>query len=163
MIVSWVSLIAPFVFTSKGRAPYPPAPLAILCAKPVEKAWLLVQLAEDPSVPHPCKYSQFGCDVKKPLKEIFEHEAKCPERTIKCPYLRCKEVIQIKKYHEHAMNSECSRSHSNNRQTNFSYIGKSASRVDLFWSVKPYEDHGKTFYLHHYFFPVSELLPFTSL
>ena len=114
-------------------------------------------------IPHPCKYSQFGCKIKRCFIELEEHEERCPERTIKCPYLRCKEVIQIKKYHEHAMNSECSRSHSNNRQTNFSYIGKSASRVDLFWSVKPYEDHGKTFYLHHYFFPVSELLPFTSL
>jgi len=106
-------------------------------------------------IPHPCKYSQFGCTVKRPLNDLLEHEVKCRERTITCPDLWCQEEgIQIRKYEEHAKNSKCNRSHSSaikfDRQNIFSYSGKTTS--DLFWSVKPYEDHGKIFYFHHYYF-----------
>lgn len=34
-------------------------------------------------IAHPCKYSNFGCEVKARLVELVEHESKCPERTIK--------------------------------------------------------------------------------
>ena len=52
-------------------------------------------------IPHPCKYGQFGCEIKQRLNKLKEHESKCPERTIKCPYLKCKEEVQIKGYHLH--------------------------------------------------------------
>ena len=48
-------------------------------------------------IPHPCKYSQ--CHVKNYLKEIVKHEARCPERTIKCPYLWCNEQVKVAEYH----------------------------------------------------------------
>lgn len=57
-------------------------------------------------VPHPCKYSRFGCEIKQRLNELMAHEAKCQERTIKCPHLKCNEEVQLKKYHEHALASK---------------------------------------------------------
>ena len=59
-------------------------------------------------VPHPCKYKQFGCVIKQRLNELVEHESKCPERTIKCPYLKCNEEVQIKKFRDHAKSNDCS-------------------------------------------------------
>jgi len=110
-------------------------------------------------VPHPCKYSSYGCNVKKPLKEIIEHEGQCPERTIKCPHLKCKEdVIQIKKYEDHAMSTKCNRPHSvvtkRKRETHCNLqinSGQSYPLSDGSWKLKPYEDHGKIFYVHHYY------------
>ena len=52
-------------------------------------------------VPHPCKYSQ--CQIKNNLKEIQEHEARCPERIIKCTYLKCNDKVKISEYQKHAM------------------------------------------------------------
>ena len=56
-------------------------------------------------IQHPCKYKQFGCQVKNTLEEIRKHEDKCLERTIKCPHLSCKSEVHIRKYHDHAINS----------------------------------------------------------
>ena len=53
-------------------------------------------------IAHSCKYSKFGCEVKARLVELVDHESRCPERTIKCPYLKCNEEVQIKKYRDHA-------------------------------------------------------------
>ena len=60
-------------------------------------------------VPHPCKYRHFGCETKQRLNELVDHESKCPERTIECPYLRCNDEVQIKKYNEHAKTNNCNR------------------------------------------------------
>ena len=35
---------------------------------------------------HKCKFDSLGCDVKLKLGEIEDHEACCPERTVKCPF-----------------------------------------------------------------------------
>ena len=32
-------------------------------------------------IPHSCKYSKFGCKIKKRVIELKEHESKCPQRT----------------------------------------------------------------------------------
>ena len=113
-------------------------------------------------VPHPCKYSQYGCDVKKPLKEIIEHEAKCPERTIKCPGLLCKEKVKIGKYYEeHAMKkSECNRTPfiaqtKLERETRCNIEVDSIENYplkDRVWKLKAYETQGKIFYMHPCYF-----------
>ena len=58
-------------------------------------------------IPHKCKFSDYGCDVKKPLGETVEHEAKCKERTIKCPQGYCQKEIQLKRMDQHALESDC--------------------------------------------------------
>ena len=58
-------------------------------------------------ISHPCKYKQFGCEIKQRLNELVVHESKCPERTIKCPRLRCCEEVQIKKFYDHATRKCC--------------------------------------------------------
>ena len=52
-------------------------------------------------VPHPCKYSE--CQVKNYLKDIEEHEERCPERVVKCPYLRCNDMVKVSEFKKHAM------------------------------------------------------------
>ena len=56
-------------------------------------------------VPHKCKYSEYGCEVKGLLAILVKHEEKCPERIVKCP--KCGEMPQLKKYHEHVKSSSC--------------------------------------------------------
>ena len=60
-------------------------------------------------IPHKCKFSDYDCDVKKPLGEIVEHEAKCRERIITCPQGNCKKDIQLKTFDQHALESDCCR------------------------------------------------------
>ena len=55
-------------------------------------------------VPHPCKYS--NCQVKNHLKEIEDHEERCQERTVKCPFLGCDEMVQVSDFQKHAMAEE---------------------------------------------------------
>jgi len=52
-------------------------------------------------IPLKCKFSVFGCEVRKLLAELTKHEVECLERTIKCPSATCGEV-QLRKYEEHA-------------------------------------------------------------
>lgn len=51
-----------------------------------------------------CKYTYYGCKVKKKVNEIDNHEQCCFERTIICPLLNCVKVIQLKKFKEHVSN-----------------------------------------------------------
>ena len=60
---------------------------------------------------HKCKFSHFGCNVKMKLNDIVNHEAKCSERTVKCPNLTCQDVIQRRKLYEHASNKKYSSSY----------------------------------------------------
>ena len=55
------------------------------------------------NVPHKCKYSDYGCDVKMRLKDITKHEDKCPERTVKCPDIFCQKLTQLKTFQDHLM------------------------------------------------------------
>ena len=53
-------------------------------------------------LPHKCKFSSLGCEEKLFLSELVKHEARCPERSVKCPFYHCNETsVQIKKYNEH--------------------------------------------------------------
>ena len=54
-------------------------------------------------MPHKCKYSDYGCDVKMKLKDITKHEAKCPERTVKCPRSNCRKDVQMKAFQKHLL------------------------------------------------------------
>ena len=56
---------------------------------------------------HKCKFFEFGCNIKMKLNEIVKHEEKCPERTVKCPNLKCQDMIQRKKLREHASVKKC--------------------------------------------------------
>jgi len=119
-------------------------------------------------IPHPCKYSQFGCEIKKLKIELEEHEARCPERTIKCPYLNCKDEVQIRRYHDHALISGCTRTRSScsideESRTLFKTLrGESIQGLisrESYWRMKCFEGF-ETFYLHQYFFAAEETFAF---
>ena len=52
-------------------------------------------------VPHKCKFSVYGCEVKDLLGPLKVHEEKCAERTIRCLLFECRDIIQVKKFEEH--------------------------------------------------------------
>ena len=58
-------------------------------------------------LPHKCKFAEFGCEVKVLLSQLKNHEEKCKERTIRCPYKSCGTVVQLKKFREHALEKKC--------------------------------------------------------
>jgi len=120
-------------------------------------------------IPHPCKYSQFGCKIKKHKIELEEHEARCPERTIKCPHLRCNEKVQIRKYHEHAFLSDCNRGISEIGEESSTRFGcKDGESIEgricrsSSWSMQGFEglDTHETFYLHQYYFAAEKAIAF---
>ena len=118
-------------------------------------------------VPHPCKYKQFGCKVKKRHNELVDHESKCSERTVKCPYLKCNKEIQIRKYNDHAETSNCntlSISVSDYRFTTLSTgngesIQDQTSR-DRLWAMAGFEGFGTFFYLHQHYFAAEKIFAF---
>ena len=120
-------------------------------------------------VPHPCKYKNFGCEVKQSLKELVVHELRCPERTIKCPHLRCDEKVQIRKYNYHASNSDCnatsvSISEDEDRDTALrtrngeSIQSLMSHHVD--WVMKGFEGFGTFFYHHQHYFAEEQIFAF---
>merc|ERR1719232_561618 len=104
-------------------------------------------------IPHPCKFSP--CQVKNYLKEIVEHETRCPERTIKCPYLVCNDEVKVRKYQNHAMATRtCNIYHDQLSRTinsTFEYnLGNGESLESLLllnwdWKMRAFEGHGKLF------------------
>ena len=52
-------------------------------------------------VPHKCKFSVYGCEVKDLLGPLKVHEVRCAERTIRCLLFECRDIIQVKKFEEH--------------------------------------------------------------
>ena len=123
-------------------------------------------------IPHTCKYEQFGCEVKARLVELLDHESKCPERTMKCLYLLCNEEVQIRKYREHAMTSNCTRG--NNNSLLMPRKGRSITSLktrqgvdvpkllsdDMSWKMKAFEDRGKLFFYHQHYFSVEKTFAF---
>merc|ERR1740128_1083662 len=110
-------------------------------------------------VQHPCKYSK--CEVKNYLKEIEEHEARCPERTVKCPYLDCNEKVKLSEFQNHAMASECTYYFSSDfltsgtLESNITDSGESIQSAvsgDMDWGMRVFKNHGKLFYFHRHFF-----------
>lgn len=120
---------------------------------------------------HSCKYSKFGCGIKKRVIELKEHESKCLKRTVKCPHLRCNEEVQIKKYNDHAFSSKCNadiniyiseESNTILRTKNGESIQRKMSR-DTFWSMQGlegFEGSGTFFYLHQYYFGKEQTFAF---
>ena len=109
-------------------------------------------------IPHPCKYSQFGCQIKLLLTEIIEHEASCSEKTIKCPYFGCQENVRMKEYHEHAMKSFCCDTTSKVKNGRFRMLLIVTPDLQppanlMRWKMKVFEDHGKRFYLQSHYIP----------
>ena len=50
-------------------------------------------------VKHKCKYNDSGCEETDFLMHLENHEKKCPERIITCPYLGCRRRrVQFKNY-----------------------------------------------------------------
>ena len=111
-------------------------------------------------IPHPCKY---GCQVKNYLKEIVKHEARCPERTVKCPYIGCNDQVQISKLHTHVMNkdSKCSFLAGNYEITSLQYCweietgsGETLERQlskTWDWKMNAIQHNGKIFCFHQHF------------
>ena len=58
-------------------------------------------------VEHKCKFHVHGCDVRRLLGELTKHEKICPERTIKCPNLRCRKEFKLKSYQSHVTQDDC--------------------------------------------------------
>ena len=108
-------------------------------------------------IPHPCKYRQLGCQIKNSLKEIIEHENRCLYKITNCPYLNCKSEVQIRNYHDHAMNSPSCNMNPNNQFKTFkslfvqSFNGQPSTILD--WKMRGFEDQGKRFYFHMHYNP----------
>ena len=58
-------------------------------------------------VKHKCKFHLHGCDVKRLLGELPQHEKICTERTTICPNLRCKKEVKLKSYQSHVTEDDC--------------------------------------------------------
>ena len=56
-------------------------------------------------VQHKCKFADHGCEVKMMLKDLVTHEKTCPDRTIKCPYTGCAQVLKLKNFDIHALHT----------------------------------------------------------
>ena len=70
-------------------------------------------------VQHRCKFHDQGCDIKMMLKDLVTHEKTCPDRTIKCPFLGCAQIVKLKSFDSHAL--EGVPYHSVKRGSNLSY------------------------------------------
>ena len=68
---------------------------------------LLASIIEE--ILHKCKFSHLGCKVKMKLNKIVEHEKKCSNRTVKCPYKKCQEIVKLKEILKHKEKNKCSR------------------------------------------------------
>ena len=56
-------------------------------------------------VAHRCRHVR--CEVRMRLAEIIKHEEMCPERTVRCPYVKCGQEVQLRRFHQHALNKRC--------------------------------------------------------
>ena len=65
-------------------------------------AGLIIEVAT-----HKCRYNMFGCSVKGNIQDIENHENHCKERTVHCPFVGCREEIQMKLFESHAITKEC--------------------------------------------------------
>jgi len=111
-------------------------------------------------VPHPCKFSP--CQVKNYLNEIKEHEARCPERTIKCPHIGCKEQVKVSEYQTHAMTSSTCNDYNDNLsrtiRTTFVFDQSIFNKTAFgSWRMRAFEQHGKLFYFHQHFFAAEKI------
>ena len=57
-------------------------------------------------VPHQCKFSKFGCEVKDLLSPLANHEKVCNVRSIKCPRNICS-FVPVKDYDSHVNENKC--------------------------------------------------------
>ena len=119
-------------------------------------------------IPHSCKFEEFGCEVRQPLVELVNHEANCPQRTIKCPYLNCNQVVRIRKYYDHALANNCTRGRDtllfptsgtsicSSRITTRRDVQSFLDSNNLSWKLHAFQDSStfqKLFYFHqHYFY-----------
>lgn len=112
-------------------------------------------------VPHPCKYSQ--CQVKNNLKEIKEHEARCPERSIKCPHVSCKDMFKVSEIKNHAMSTKICINyniHSGKEILVFlqDFLSRTSGVCD--WPTRAFEDRGELVFFHRHFFMAHQTFAF---
>ena len=112
-------------------------------------------------VPHPCKYSQ--CPEKNYLKEIKEHEARCRERTIKCPHLPCNDMVKVSEFKKYAMSTKnCINYNIHSRNSLLVFHQNDLSRTsgvcDCLSSA--FEDRGELFLFHTHFFVAKQTFAF---
>ena len=117
-------------------------------------------------VPHSCKYNQYGCQIKLLVPELEEHETKCPERTIKCPHIRCNDEVQIMNYYDHALTSTCNIITSYNNENNYTINSKTGESIksllsrDRTWRMRGFCDYEETFYFHQLYFSEEKTFAF---
>lgn len=126
--------------------------------------------------PRQCRFSKYGCGVKMRRAELQLHEAKCPERTVRCPApVFCDKFVQIKHCDEHLqshlpsmwIHDSPNKSFVNttvvNCGMNSPYLrdwdGKSRKRGEEFdlnrkdiWSLQTFTQMGRIFYLREKYF-----------
>ena len=56
---------------------------------------------------HKCRFQVFGCETQGSIQEIEMHEKNCSERTVHCPFVGCRNEIQMKTFETHAITNEC--------------------------------------------------------
>jgi len=56
---------------------------------------------------HKCKFSLHGCDEMMKMDAIIDHEKRCPNRIITCPYVRCQKEVILKTLKEHTKENDC--------------------------------------------------------
>ena len=119
-------------------------------------------------IPHKCKY---GCQVKNYLKEILEHEARCPDRMIKCPNINCEEQVQVSKFYALATrhkNKCVSNTTGFNASKSYSWVINTGSGESLDstlsqswdWKMTVFHTHGKLFYLHQHFLAAEKTMAY---
>ena len=59
-------------------------------------------------IKHECKYARHGCSQKMKLKEIAEHEDKCPWKTLKCPHKKCMRELSLSNFEYEYSSHGCS-------------------------------------------------------
>ena len=114
-------------------------------------------------IPHSCKFEEFGCEIRQPLVNLVNHEANCPQRTIKCPYLGCNQVVRIRKYYDHALSNNCAprnnllfptrgNSICSSRITTRQNVQRYLDSTDVTWKLHAFEERDKFFYFHQHYF-----------
>ena len=97
------------------------------------------------------------------LVNLVNHEANCPQRTIKCPYLGCSQVVRIRKYYDHALSNNCAprnnllfptrgNSICSSRITTRQNVQRYLDSTDVTWKLHAFEERDKLFYFHQHYF-----------
>ena len=52
---------------------------------------------------HKCSYNTFGCEHLSTIDKIALHEKDCLFRSVVCPWKKCRQEVEVRKFQRHAM------------------------------------------------------------